>query len=122
SPVADLIRANLESLKIKSGFEIVRQDVLRALPSLLSRGVQASYVFLDPPYRMQDLYRHTLLELAQSQMLNTEGLVIAEHEKRYDPGEQFGALCRHRRLDQGDASLSFYKRQAANWESVQPSK
>ena len=37
-------------------------------------------------------------------------LVIAEHEKRFDPGEKFGDLQRTRKLLQGDAGLSFYRR------------
>jgi 16S rRNA (guanine966-N2)-methyltransferase len=35
--------------------------------------------------------------------------VIAEHEKKFDPGERFGALQRYRLLQQGDAALSFYR-------------
>ena len=47
--------------------------------------------------------------LSQSRLLQPASLVIAEHEKKFDPGERFGALVRTRRLDQGDASLSFYR-------------
>jgi len=36
-------------------------------------------------------------------------VVIAEHEKKYDPGEEFGALRRFRHLVQGDTALSFYR-------------
>jgi len=36
-------------------------------------------------------------------------LVIAEHEKQFDPGEEFGALRRFRHLVQGSAALSFYR-------------
>jgi hypothetical protein len=42
--------------------------------------------------------------------LKTTAIVIAEHEKRFDPGERFGALRRFRTLQQGDAALSFYRR------------
>ena len=65
--------------------------------------------FLDPPYRMRGSYEQALGYLAQSRMLQPSSVVIAEHEKKFDPGERFGALVRYRRLDQGDASLSFYK-------------
>jgi hypothetical protein len=36
-------------------------------------------------------------------------VVIAEHEKKFDPGEEFGPLRRFRRLAQGSAALSFYR-------------
>ena len=36
-------------------------------------------------------------------------MIIAEHEKKFDPGEEFGPLRRFRTLAQGDAALSFYR-------------
>jgi hypothetical protein len=36
-------------------------------------------------------------------------MVIAEHEKKFDPGEKFGPLRRFRQLVQGSAALSFYR-------------
>ena len=81
----------------------------QALPLLDSTGVVCDYVFLDPPYRMRGSYERTLGYLSQSRLLQPSTVVIAEHEKRFDPGERFGALVRYRRLDQGDASLSFYR-------------
>jgi hypothetical protein len=48
--------------------------------------------------------------LAQSKLLTRRSVVIAEHQKRFDPGEAFGELRRYRKLVQGDAALSFYRR------------
>ena len=62
-----------------------------------------------PPYQMRGSYERTLGHLSRSRLLQPSSIVIAEHEKKFDPGERFGALLRYRRLDQGDASLSFYK-------------
>jgi 16S rRNA G966 N2-methylase RsmD len=59
---------------------------------------------------MQDEYAKTLAALAESKLLGERSLVIAEHEKRFDPGEVFGELRRYRTLVQGDAALSFYRR------------
>jgi hypothetical protein len=36
-------------------------------------------------------------------------VVIAEHEKNFDPGPEFGALRRFRQLVQGSTTLSFYR-------------
>jgi hypothetical protein len=51
----------------------------------------------------------TLSALSHSSLLTQTSVVIAEHEKRFDPGETFGALHRYRKLIQGDAALSFYR-------------
>jgi 16S rRNA (guanine966-N2)-methyltransferase len=106
---AELIRQNLKSLKAEAGFEVMQLDVLRALRRLSTQGVVADFVFLDPPYRMQAAYRETLEFLARSSSLAPSALVISEHEGRFDPGKVFGGLRRYRKLEQGDAALSFYR-------------
>ena len=105
----ELIRSNLRSLGVESGFEILRQDAARALTGLAARGIQADVMFLDPPYRMESAYSQTLLRIAGSALLKPEGIVIAEHQKRFDPGGSFASLHRSRSLQQGDAVLSFYE-------------
>jgi 16S rRNA (guanine966-N2)-methyltransferase len=107
---ADLIAANLKSLGIAGGFRIVKVEAGKALPQLDASGSTADFVFLDPPYSLQEEYAKTLAALAQSKLLGERSVVIAEHEKRFDPGEAFGELRRYRKLVQGDAALSFYRR------------
>jgi 16S rRNA (guanine(966)-N(2))-methyltransferase RsmD len=109
APAAAVVQQNLKTLGIDSGFEVFQQDVLRAIPKLVSKGVAANFIYLDPPYRMEAVYRKTLELLAQSSLLAAGGLVIAEHQKKFDPGEQFGELRRYRTLVQGDGALSFYR-------------
>jgi 16S rRNA (guanine(966)-N(2))-methyltransferase RsmD len=111
---AELIAANLKSLGIEggiaSGFQIVKAEAGKALRQLEAAGRIFDFVFLDPPYSMQDEYAKTLAALAESTLLHERSLVIAEHQKRFDPGEAFGELRRYRKLVQGDAALSFYRR------------
>ena len=106
---ARLLRENLTALGIHSGYEVQEREVAQALPLLESTGVVCDYCFLDPPYRMRGSYERTLGFLAQSKLLQPSSVVVAEHEKRFDPGERFGALVRYRKLEQGDAGLSFYR-------------
>ncbi len=105
---AKLIKRNVESLDIRSGFEILRLDVSRALHTLEGRSA-ASFIFLDPPYRLETEYQKTLEALSRSSIVGATTLVIAEHLKKYDPDEQFGRLVRFRKLEQGDSALSFYR-------------
>lgn len=105
---AELIKQNLESLRISGGFQILQQEAKHALSHLNAQPIQPSFVFLDPPYRMQNAYSETLEALAGTELARN-ALVIAEHEKRFDPGDSFGTLHRARVLQQGDAALSFYK-------------
>lgn len=104
----ELIGKNLASLKIEQGFRILQQEAAHAISELDRNDAQADYVFLDPPYSQRETYQKTLEALADSNLAKT-ALVITEHEKRFDPGERFGSLQRTRKLEQGDAALSFYR-------------
>lgn len=106
---ADAIQNNLQSLGITHGFRIVRESLPKAFWHMERQRVTADVVFLDPPYRLSDAYINSLQALAESSLIWAMSLVIAEHEKKFDPGEEFGPLRRFRRLEQGDAALSFYR-------------
>jgi 16S rRNA (guanine(966)-N(2))-methyltransferase RsmD len=105
----ELIAANLKSVGIVDGFRILKLDAGKGLGQLEGAGCVPDYVFLDPPYSLQNEYTKTLARLAQSTLMHGGCRVIAEHEKHFDPGESFGNLRRYRTLAQGSAALSFYR-------------
>jgi 16S rRNA (guanine(966)-N(2))-methyltransferase RsmD len=105
----ELIGVNLKSLGITGGFEIAKAEAAKALRKWEGAGIVADFVFLDPPYRLRDEYAKTLTALGESKLLHGSSVVIAEHEKRFDPESEFGRLQRFRKLEQGDAALSFYR-------------
>ena len=115
---AELIKQNLDSLRIATGFQILKQDSIRSLRTLESNGTHADFVFLDPPYEMEKAYVQTLSSLARSSLLNRETIVVGEHPKKFEPGEDFAPLRRYRKLVQGDAALSFYRKAADDGQSI----
>jgi 16S rRNA (guanine(966)-N(2))-methyltransferase RsmD len=106
---AAVIRQNLRALQIEEGYEVLERDVKQGLRLLDSQAVSCDVCFLDPPYRMQQAYAEVLGFLGQSRLLKPSSVVVAEHDKRFDPGGKFGGLEGYRELKQGDAVLSFYK-------------
>jgi 16S rRNA (guanine966-N2)-methyltransferase len=106
---AQLIRANLQSLGIKGEADVYERSAVEALHQLRESGIFPAVIFLDPPYKLQGAYGQVLRVVAQTALLVPGGVLVAEHEKRFDPGPGEGALKRYRRLDQGDSSLSFYR-------------
>ncbi len=106
---AGVIRQNLQGLEIVSGFRLYQDELPRAFWRMEREHVAADVVFIDPPYRMREVYRETLRALAESPVIWAMSVVIAEHEKKFDPGEEFGPLRRFRKMLQGSAALSFYR-------------
>jgi 16S rRNA (guanine966-N2)-methyltransferase len=105
----ELIRRNLRSLGVEGRFQVLQQKAERAVLALDRQQVRPDFVFLDPPYALPDAYRTTLETLGKSE-LTGKALVIAEHERKNDLPEKFGILQRLRKLEQGEAALSFYRR------------
>ncbi len=106
---AELIRRNLQPLGVVGKFQVLQQKSERAISALDRQQLRPDFIFLDPPYALRDAYQSTLEALGNS-ALAEKALVIAEHERKNDLSEKFGALQRLRKLEQGDAALSFYRR------------
>jgi 16S rRNA (guanine966-N2)-methyltransferase len=105
---ARIIRENLAALQITEGYEILEKRAPEALLELSSREVRCRFCFLDPPYKMEGAYEEMLRLIAGLELLSEGGVVIAEHDKHFDPGEGSRGLKRCRCLQQGESALSFY--------------
>src|SRR5437879_11991715 len=79
---AGLIAQNLRSLGLETGFRILRQEVTRALRTLEAENVTADFVFIDPPYRLENAYRETLSLLSESKLLGADEILAAAHHKK----------------------------------------
>jgi 16S rRNA (guanine966-N2)-methyltransferase len=106
---AKVIEQNLQSLQITEGYKILRDDLAGVVWKLQREHFVGDVVFLDPPYGLRNSYEETLTVLANSTLVWAMSLVVAEHDKKYDPGNAFGSLRRIRTVTQGNSSLSFYK-------------
>jgi 16S rRNA (guanine(966)-N(2))-methyltransferase RsmD len=136
---ARIIRDNLKSMNIRDDAELLECDVAEGLRRLRRQSRSFDVIFLDPPYRMQGAYEQVLRLVSESvacadaqpevAVSNTEagesaaedsvvpdpvllrpgGILIAEHEKRFDPGDGTAEIARYRTLTQGESSLSFYR-------------
>ena len=106
---AQIIRANLDSLGITGQADVYERSAAEVIRQLAEAGVHADVVFLDPPYKLQGAYAQVLRIVNQTKILNENGVLVAEHEKRFDPGNEEGELKRYRTLQQGESTLSFYR-------------
>jgi len=111
---ARVLRRNLAALGLDSdtgSVQLSERAAAEALRAWESEGAIFDVCFLDPPYRAHSAYQEILRTLARGSVLRAGGIVVAEHEKRFDPGEGEGSLQRYRLLRQGDSALSFYRRE-----------
>ena len=74
------------------GRDVAERDAAEALRQWDKAGVQFDVCFLDPPYRLHGAYGEILRTIARGTSCSEGGIVVAEHEKRFDPGEGEGDL------------------------------
>jgi len=108
-PATELIQKNLETLKIGTGYRLLKSSVLTALERLEQEGTRFDFIFMDPPYSEIREYHHVLRQLGRSQLLTPASLVVAEHSRHCLLEEEYAALRRTRLLRHGDAQLAFYR-------------
>jgi 16S rRNA (guanine(966)-N(2))-methyltransferase RsmD len=104
-----IIRENLDSLGVTTGFRVMEMDFAKSLIILSKDQVQFDIAFLDPPYERQDLYLESLEAFANGGLLRSDGILIIEHSKRVEMPEAAGPLRKYRSLAQGDSVLAFYR-------------
>jgi 16S rRNA (guanine(966)-N(2))-methyltransferase RsmD len=107
---ARAVRDNLQALAGAGGeARVFHQDARVALPALARAGERFDVVYLDPPYA-SDLYQPLLALLADSGLLASDGVAVAEHFHKRALPETIGGLVRTRCVRVGDHQLSFYGR------------
>lgn len=107
----EAIRANARAMAGSGGeVQVFRQDARIALAALVDSGVRFDLVYLDPPYE-SDLYEPLLAQVAQTRLLEEDGLVVAEHFHKRALPPRIGGLALTRSVRVGDHRLSFYRRE-----------
>lgn len=105
-----LIEENVRALPIGAQeFEIVTSEATKFLASRAKKRTQPfELIFFDPPYESD--YEAVLSYFSEqgSVLLEKEGLLVVEHQKKRELSEEFGVLQRYRVLKQGDSVLSFF--------------
>lgn len=103
------IRENQALLAAGGEVQVFRQDARVAIAALADRGVRFDVIYLDPPYA-SDFYEPLLEQLDSQGVVETGGLVVAEHFHKRGLPETIGSLVRTRSVKVGDQRLTFYRR------------
>ena len=106
---ARAVEKNIATLEIGNELVFLRTDVTGGLRALAEGNVQFDIAVLDPPYREHGIYEQSFRLIGDLQLAAPGAILVAEHEKHFDPGDQLAAFTRYRTLKQGDAVLSFYR-------------
>jgi 16S rRNA (guanine966-N2)-methyltransferase len=102
------LRANVEALGVADRVRIQRGDVGREVTRLGTLGTRFTIVFLDPPYET-DLVTPTVAAIGAYGLLETNGVVVAQHFTKRPPGPTTGGLVSVRTRRFGETTLTFFR-------------
>ncbi len=107
-PALSVISANISALKLPhENYQLLRQDVSKALPWLAQREQSFDLIFADPPYKLAAKSFETILELAP-QLLAPEGALVFEQAARDAAPPEAPGLEGPELRKYGEAMLCFY--------------
>lgn len=106
-PLEALYR-NLQRFAVGEQAQVESVGTLFLLRRLVELEVHLDVVFLDPPYNDHRGYETTLRFLAEQPILAAGAIVVAEHARRSPLPEVSSQLQSYRRIEQGEAALTFF--------------
>ena len=109
---AGIIKRNIEKVRLNGSDEIrfYKMNVSQALELLGKEGVKFDIIFMDPPYKDVPLRLEEETRLiSENRLLADGGMLIAEHDRDYEPPEELNGLKRVRSCSYGITVITFFK-------------
>jgi 16S rRNA (guanine966-N2)-methyltransferase len=104
----ETIRDNIHSCRLEDQVEVYRNDAERAVKAVMKRQLVFDYIFLDPPYKKQQLEK-LLNMISENGLLHQSGIIICEHAVQVELPTVIGELTRSRYEKYGIIAISIYK-------------
>ena len=104
-----VIHENIKACKFEENTEVYRNDADRALRALIKREICFDYIFLDPPYKKQQIV--SLMEKMDKQdIVKSDGIVVCEHSFDVVLPEKVGRFTEIKHEQYGMIAVTIYSR------------
>ncbi|HZG71595.1 MAG TPA: 16S rRNA (guanine(966)-N(2))-methyltransferase RsmD [Chondromyces sp.] len=101
------VKENVSRCELDEYCEIYRNEAQRALKAIMKRHLVFDGIFLDPPYKKQQLEK-LLLQIEEYKLLKKNGFILCEHGSDIKLPEQIGELVQTKHEVYGIISISIY--------------
>jgi 16S rRNA (guanine966-N2)-methyltransferase len=103
------IYENIEACKMEDKAEVYRNDAERAIKALIKREIRFDYIFLDPPYKKQQLLS-LMQKISEHRLLNNEGYIVCEHSHDVELPDSVGEFTQYKHEKYGIIAITIYSR------------
>lgn len=98
---------NIKICDLEDRVEVFRNDADRALKAIIKRGLSFDFIFLDPPYKKQQL--QLLLEtIDNNAVLKEQGTIVCEHSSDVNLPDQIGNFVSIKHEKYGIIAITIY--------------
>ncbi|QGT99077.1 16S rRNA (guanine(966)-N(2))-methyltransferase [Candidatus Syntrophocurvum alkaliphilum] len=104
-----IINKNLINCNFVDGFEVYRQDVLKAIKILCKRNLLFDIIYIDPPFTNEKIFSQVMNEISKYNLLNKNGQIIIRIPKSLVLSSEFYNLKLYREKNYGESTLKYYE-------------
>lgn len=102
-----VIQENIRACKFEEKTEVFRNDAERALKALIKREICFDYIFLDPPYKKQQLV-NLMEKMDQQEVVQPDGIVVCEHSFDVELPQTVGKFTQIKHEKYGIIAVTIY--------------
>ena len=107
SKAIQIIRENINVCQLEGKSEVYRNDADRALKALIKREISFDYIFLDPPYKLQQLV--SLMEkMDEHGLVHNGSMIVCEHSHQVELPASIGGLTQVRHERYGIIAITIF--------------
>ncbi|PLR84094.1 16S rRNA (guanine(966)-N(2))-methyltransferase RsmD [Bacillus canaveralius] len=108
------IHENIKTCGLEERAEVYRNEAARALKAIKKRELRFNYIFLDPPYKQQQLLK--LLEtFEQENIISEHGTIVCEHSHDVQLPDKVGSLVKKKHEQYGVIAISIFTNDSAEY-------
>lgn len=105
----NIIKKNVEMLKIEDRVKVLRGDYLQTMQSLADQGKKFDLILVDPPFKML-VIDEIVKFVDDNDMLTDDGIIMAEFFKENKFEAEFKTIECYRFIDYGTSHIKLYRK------------
>ncbi|MED3624345.1 16S rRNA (guanine(966)-N(2))-methyltransferase RsmD [Neobacillus thermocopriae] len=103
-----IIHQNIKACNFAEKTEVYRNDAERAIKALSKRNIRFDYVFLDPPYKKQQLV-NLMEKLDMNNLVKDCGIIVCEHSFEVELPQTVGRFIQKKHEKYGIIAVTIYE-------------
>lgn len=107
---AKIIKENVDNCRFDQRYQILRNDVFKALGLLERQEDRFDLIYIDPPFTNDKIFNEIMVAIDAIDILEPDGILIIRAPRRKEMPIMFNGLNKYRSSHYGESSLHYYCR------------